>query len=343
LALGSVLALLMVQREGTLRWKVMFVAATTALLYTHHWGVFVGAGELAFVLADRRARANIREHLVLALSVVILYLPELIALALTRRVPWPPGSDVALPSGAWELLRVGGAFAGVSFPMATSVFELPVALVVAGGAAMALLAGWAVRAAVRPEPGGALRALLVCVAVTILVPFVVSVWVPKLFLWYRYPVIVLPVVCVALGAAAARTRTAGWAAALLVVVGLAGAVHYAGWSKSNVREVADYAGQVAGGDDVRFIIRPKPSAFLLNYYYRGTVRQLDEAYLDGPLGAIVDTAAAFVYVSLDVPNTIRDYMDGHFVKVEERRFPGEAHLGMVVGVYRQPPGSEERE
>ncbi len=73
------------------------------------------------------------------------------------------------------------------------------------------------------------------------------------------------------------------------------------------------------------------------------MRRLDETYLDQPLGEIVDTAAAFVYVSLDVPNPIRDYMDGHFVKVEERRFPGEAHLGMVVGLYRQRPDPDDEQ
>ncbi len=69
--------------------------------------------------------------------------------------------------------------------------------------------------------------------------------------------------------------------------------------------------------------------------------QYDEAYLTGELGAIVDTARGFVYVSLDVPNGIRDYMDGHFVKTAEARFPGEAHLGIVVGAYRQPPDPDE--
>jgi 4-amino-4-deoxy-L-arabinose transferase-like glycosyltransferase len=339
-ALWSVLALLVVLRGRGRWWKLSFVVGTTALLYTHHWGVFVVAGELALVLADRGASRRWRELLPVAAPAAILYLPELIALASARRVPWPPGSDVSIPAGAWELVRLGGAFAGVSFPMAASSFALPTGLVVTGGAAMVVLLALAVRTAGPSEPDAALRSLLVCASVTLLVPFIVSFWVPKIFLWYRYPVILFPVVCVALGAAAARSRAGAFAAALLVVVGLSGAVHYQGWSKSNVREVAIYAGQAARRDSVRFILRPKPFAFLLNYYDSSTVPRLDEAYLDGALGGIVDTARAFVYISLDVPNAIRDYMDGHFVKVEERRFPGEAHLGMVVGVYRQPPEAD---
>ena len=130
--------------------------------------------------------------------------------------------------------------------------------------------------------------------------------------------------------------------AVLIGVGVAGTAAYFSWSKSNVRDVAECVGEATKGD-VRMIIRPRSFAFLLNYYYRGTAAQLDETYLDAPLGEIVDTAASFVYVSLDIPSEIRNYMDAHYEKVSERRFPGEAHMGMVVGVYRQKPDPDEEE
>jgi len=68
--------------------------------------------------------------------------------------------------------------------------------------------------------------------------------------------------------------------------------------------------------------------------------EMDEAYLDTQMGDIVDTAGNFIYVSLDVPNPIRDYMDGHFDKTLEKVFAGTAHMGIIVDVYRQKPDPE---
>ena len=75
----------------------------------------------------------------------------------------------------------------------------------------------------------------------------------------------------------------------------------------------------------------------------GNAVQIDEAFLDTPLGDIIDTARSFVYVSLDVPNPIRDYMDGHFDKLSERSFPGIAHMGIIVSFYRQKPEADDAE
>jgi len=82
-------------------------------------------------------------------------------------------------------------------------------------------------------------------------------------------------------------------------------------------------------------------ARMLDYYYSGNAVEVDEAYLDTRLGEIVDTTDAFIYVSLDVTNPIRDYMDGHFDKTSEKVFEGRAHMGIVVDVYRQKPDPEE--
>ena len=130
---------------------------------------------------------------------------------------------------------------------------------------------------------------------------------------------------------------AGAAAGGLIMIAIFGSVHYMTWQKSNVKDVALFTDKAVTGHKVQIIIRPKTFAPLLNYYYNGTAIQYDEAYLNEPLGEITDTAASFVYVSLDVPNEIRDYMDSHFDKIMERRFPGEANMGMIVGLYKQKP------
>ena len=125
----------------------------------------------------------------------------------------------------------------------------------------------------------------------------------------------------------------------MLALAVSGTLRYFSWSKANAKDVAAYVDTVTR-EQSQILIRPGAFAPLLNYYYKGNALQYDEAYLNEPLGGIVDTAASFVYISLDVPNEIRDYMDSHFRKVSERLFPGEAHMGVIVGVYAQKPEEE---
>ncbi len=339
----SLYAMLMSIREGGRLWKLTYVAATSALLYTHHWGVFVVFSQMVFLLTDRSVTPGVKKaFLVLWSAVGICYLPELFALLNQSPVTGTTASDWVVAPGPMELVDLAGAFSGVSFRMASAVFTMPWPVTAAAGLACFVLVVHLVRKAFTSPGDGTLRAMLLVVGVTIIVPYALSFWVPKLFLWYRYPVILLPVLCVCVGAATDRSWLPAIPALVLIVAGVAGTAHYFTWSKSNVRDVASYV-EEATKDSVRMVIRPHNFAFLLNYYYHGKAVQLDETYLDKPLGEIVDTAASFVYVSLDVPNGIRDYMDWHFDKIAERRFPGEAHLGMVVGVYKQKPDLDEED
>ena len=340
----SLAALYLALRDGRAAWRAAWAVATIGLLYTHYWGVFVVAGEMAALVSSPTLRARLRALIPAFATVAVSCLPQLIALLGVRPAPGAPGSEWIVPRDPAELLWVAGAFGGRYFQMASSTFSLPLAVAITGGGVIVLGMVLMLLGSRGREEGMAVRWILVVLGVTLLLPYVISFWMSKLFLWYRYPVILLPALLMAFGAITVRYRLLGSiVAAVLLSVSLAGAIGYFSWSKSNAREVAEYAGETAARDDVRFIIRPKTAAFLLDYYDHGTVRRLDETYLDQPLGEIVDTAAAFVYVSLDVPNPIRDYMDGHFVKVEERRFPGEAHLGMVVGLYRQRPDPDDEQ
>ena len=110
---------------------------------------------------------------------------------------------------------------------------------------------------------------------------------------------------------------------------------YYSWSKSNIKEVVQYADSAASRDSINILIRPEYEAPLINYYFRGRVQQYDETYLNGPLGPVIDTARAFVLISLDAKDEIRDYFDLHFRKISERTFPAEARMGLVVGAYQR--------
>jgi hypothetical protein len=146
---------------------------------------------------------------------------------------------------------------------------------------------------------------------------------------------VLPVASVALAGVLARTawkKIAGVCVAVLGVAGAAGVVAYGTWQKSNVKDAAEYAGELLNAN-TGILIRPAYMAPLLNFYYRGDAKQVDETYLDAPLGAVVDTASSFVYVSLESQKEIREYFDAHFIRTDQAIYPGISNMGIVVGRY----------
>jgi hypothetical protein len=61
---------------------------------------------------------------------------------------------------------------------------------------------------------------------------------------------------------------------------------------------------------------------------------------EGPFGSTITRAIKnvdrFVLVTLDIPNEVRDSVDSHFYyRILERVFAGEAHLGILVALYRK--------
>jgi len=311
----------------------LYLLAIVALLYTHHWGLFVAAAHgLHGLLAARAARKPIAPFLLLWGVAGLLYIPELLVLG-HQSTAGPPAQWFWAESPSFaEIFHLGTAFSGSAFTMASSVFALPIALQIVGAGAVAATIGgcaWHLR-----RRGDVLGAVFGIFLAILAIPLFLSFLKPEIFLWYRYTVIPFPLLALAAGGMTEGRSWAGAPVVLLIAVGVAGAAAYASWQKSSAREVAAFVEEAAAGE-VRMVIRPASYAPLLNYYYRGDAAQLDEAYLDTPLGEVVDTARAFLYLSLDVPNPIRDYLNAHCVKSAERRFPGEAHLGVVVGVYRQ--------
>ncbi len=221
--------------------------------------------------------------------------------------------------------------------MASAVFQQPTEIEIVGVLATSLIIAATLLTVIGKRIDLKSQALLVVFSISFALPFAMSFYRQEAFVWYRHPVILFPMFCLILGGALSQQKNrkvVQFLIVILVLIGAAGTVRYFSWSKSNVRDVAEYADLITQ-DSVKLIIRPANFAPLLNYYYHGDARQLDETYLDQPLGRIVDTARSFVYISLDVPNDIRTYMDSHFMKIRERKFPGEAHMGMIVGVYSQ--------
>lgn len=342
LCLLSFYFLMLSIRERGLAWFVGHFLTSLALLYTHHWGIFVLAAQAGFILlfADQGVQ---KQFVILFAALALLYLPEALVLrAQAASIP-PSGWFWVEHPGPAEIYHLSQAFTGTYFKMASSIFDSPPVVKLAGAAALLFLFARITFASIRKNGLTHLRGVFVCSMTALLIPFVISLVRPEIFLWYRYTVIVFPLSCLLIGGILSCTNVR-WlsltAIAIIILIGSCNSARYYSWSKSNARDIAGYVETVTRSEPVQFVIRPQSFAPLFNYYYRGDIAQYDETYLDKPLGDLVDTASAFAYISIDIPSTIRSYMDGHFDKTSERIFPGDAHMGMRVGVYRQKPEEE---
>jgi uncharacterized membrane protein len=314
-----------------------YALSLTAMLYTHHWGVFLFATQVVYALLFSRSAPHGKKMLFLVwLLVGAAYIPEAYALFQQTTTHDPSVWFWVQSPGIIELWWMSLAYSGTYFKMASSIFELSSALQWTGGITVLVLffASFFTSVAQRK----AFRPIILCFIGMIILPFFLSFVKPEVFLWYRYTVIVFPLFCIVLAVGMEKLKVIGWIlVSVWISMNVVGVMHYFSWQKSSAKDVAIFVDEVTQKDTVRMIIRPKQFAPLMNYYYKGKAIEYDEAYLETPLGEIVDTAASFVYVSLDVQNTIRDYMDGHFDKIVEKKFSGEAHMGMRVGVYKQKP------
>ncbi|MBI3764954.1 MAG: glycosyltransferase family 39 protein, partial [Ignavibacteriales bacterium] len=316
-------------QEKKLHWMILYIVTLVALLYTHHWGIFVVASHvIAVALFSPASWMDKRRLLISWMIVGLAYLPELFALRSQMLTTSADGWFWVDRPNFNEVYHLLTLFSGTYFKIASSVFELPVYMQAVGITAIALVIAISIGRAASPpwrarsngNVGG--KVVLICFSGTLLVPFLISFFKPEVFVWYRFPVIGFPLLCVLVGGITERWKALTIPAAVVLIVGgSVGSVQYFSWSKANPKDVAAYVDTVSRQQHVRMIIRPKEFAPLLNYYYKGDAIQYDEAYLETPLGEIVDTAASFMYISLDVPNEIRAYMDRHFEKTTERRFP----------------------
>ncbi len=344
LCLSSFYFLYLTLEEKKLRWAISYVITLVALLYTHHWGIFVAASQMIFVLLfSSMSWTEKRRFFISWIIIGLAYLPELFALKSQMSVSSAAGwfwVDRPNVTEAYHLLTF---FSGTYFRIASSVFGLAIYIQFIGAVTIVLIVTIGIVSAIRGNGNLAGRTVLICFVGTLLLPFLISFFKPEVFVWWRFPVIAFPLFCLLAGGVSER-----WKAftvpmlSVLILIGVFGSMHYFSWSKGNAKDVATYVDTVSAENQVHMIIRPKEFAPILNYYYKGDPVQYDEAYLETPLGEIVDTAASFVYISLDVPNEIRNYMDRHFDKTAERRFPGEAHMGMVVDVYKQTVENERQ-
>jgi uncharacterized membrane protein len=325
------------------RYYILFILATVAALYTHHWVIFLLGAQMVFIVADGLLRRESLKLPVLSyLCITALYLPLVgTVLHQTGRVsaaPWFWAEPASLNHVAWT----GLAFSGGYFKLASGVFDSPLGVKVLLGVVSLGLLSLSIWASRKRDARG-LHMVLFSILGTVTIAFVISIFWPEAYLWYRYPVIVFPLFCIALGVgvnALSRNHLQFVLAGVFVALSAVGTYRYYHWEKANAKSVATFVEGVAS-EKTDVIIRPAYFEELFNYYYRGNARQVDEGSFDSTIAPALQNANRFVLITLDIPNEVRDVIGFRFEKVLERDFPGEANMGILVGVYRRKASGEK--
>jgi mannosyltransferase len=245
------------------RWTIAFALAMTALLYTHNWALFLGAGltigfgALLALAADRRAL--LREGLIAAAVIALLYapwLPTLVFQSIHTGAPWAqaPGLDT-LAEAPGELLGTTAQWV----------------LLLAAGVGLGALARS------RSAEARAAFALGIAGVLALLIPWLLSTVSPAFAT--RYLAVALGPLLLVAAIGLARARGVGLAA--LAVVAFLWATDQPPSVKSNVSTVsAGVAPSLARGD---LVVSTQPEQVPVLHYYLNDIPGLRYATLTGPL------------------------------------------------------------
>jgi len=304
-------------------------------LYTHYWYAFVVASHFVAVLLVPSLRSRWRWFLAIWLIDGMFFLPQLC-------FAFPHAGKVASANWWWvekpslfNLFRTFLAFTGVYFSQASATFTMSIGVTIVGTAiaGFALLLLFIHAVSFRNELNITLVSLLLLPPV---IGFLISLYRPEIYVWYRYPSVVLPLFFAAVGVGCSFLRPSilrWFLVGLLLSTQAMGVFKYSSWDKANPKYVAAFVTSLdLGKGDV--LIRPWYFADLLNYYYRSTVTQLEEADGIDKLEPMIRKSKRVVLITLDIHNDLRDWMTTHYDQLEEKHFPGESHMGILVDVYR---------
>src|SRR5207302_823532 len=165
------------------------------------------------------------------------------------------------------------------------------------------------------------------------VPWLLSIWKPAIFIWYRFPVLMLPAFAILIAAGLLAVKPA--ALRLAMAFALLGSqvwgswIYFHGWQKANPKAVVQYVHWLKAPGAL--IIRPSYFADLYSFYDQGTTAPVDEDLFDTPDKRAALNGKRVILIAFDVPyDPVTDALVAEFKPLSARYFPGRAHLGIMV-------------
>jgi uncharacterized membrane protein len=317
----SLAALLSLERRSWI-WLGVF---WTALLYTHYWGAFIVAAQAlyAYLNVSKDLRKPVLVAFGVACGLFALWLPILARQlgVIDRLVFWVSAFSLA------NLAKVFLAYSGILFNLASWIFFLParvwVLAIIGLFFAVALIKGLFVGP----------RAAVLWLTIGLGVPWLLSLWKAGIFVWYRYPVLMLPAFALLAASGLLSMRPKGLRA--LIIMGCLASqvwgcwIYFHQWQKANPKAVVQYVHWLRKPDTV--VVRPAYFSDLFNFYDQGLSTTLDENVLDSPEKRAALKGHNIILVAFDVPSDpIAEALLNEYKQVSSRYFPGLAHLGIAV-------------
>jgi uncharacterized membrane protein len=300
--------------------------AWTALLYTHYWGTFVIGAQALYGMLSADSSRDKKAVFAATLGAALLFAFWLPVLATQLGIVSDLSFWVA-PFSVGNFVKTFAAFTGLYFKMASSVFYLPTMVGFAFLFGMVflctLMAGlWR----------GPLAAKLWLLG-GLLVPWLLSLWKASIYVWYRYPVLLLPAFILLITAGLLSPKAIAWRAILCAILvvsqGWACYVYFAAWQKANPKAVVQYIHWLKSPNMV--VVCPGYFVDLFNFYDQGTLSTLDEGALDSREKRAQLKGKDIVVLAFDVPSDpVVEAFLTEFHPLTGRYFPGFAHLGITV-------------
>jgi uncharacterized membrane protein len=334
LALAAWLNLERTRRFGQAQGLPLQIFLWMALLYTHYWGAFIVLAQVIYGLMASRSNHERKALLAAAVISGVLFTPWLPVLSaqvgvVNRVAFWVSAFSVD------NLAKVFLAYSGLVFNMASSVFYLPARVWMMAAIGLAFAA--ALMMGLRRGP----RSAILWLSVGLIVPWLLSIWNADIFVWYRYPVIMLPAFALwvasgVLGPTSdVQRRTWDVACRTILMAVLLSSqawgawIYFHSWQKANPKSVVAYVHRIRQPGSV--VVRPDYFADLFNFYDQGTTLAVDEHLLDSPDRRTALRGKNLIFIAFDVPSDpVGDALLTEFKPVSARYFPGTAHLGITV-------------
>ncbi len=306
-------------------------------LTTHYWGSFVVLSQLlygALVLTEKKSRLK---WMGVALGTGLLFLFWVPVLRVQMKfTPEINGWWIDRPS-PMNLFNTFTAFCGVRFNFAASKFLLSplpwaracVLLVFAVGLARGLWKG-----ALAPR---------LWFVVGLFTPYLLSYWMPSIYVWWRYPLLVYPaflwlVVEGWMSFSLVRLKQGALVFLLLSQVGGTW-VYLTRWEKANPKAVGAYVTSLSDSllesrESMRkdvVIVRPAYFAALFSYYDQTGLTVLDQDKLDSVSKRAALKGKEIILLAFDVPSDpIIEAFRQEFQVTSSRAFPAIARMGVTV-------------
>lgn len=295
----------------------LYLLASTATFWVHPWGLFIWLGTAPTLF---RWQGLLPPLLALPLLWSYRHLQDFYGF-------WARKPDLSTLLGISTALAGGSFYVGGWILRIQYIHLLPLL-------AFVVLWVWGLR---KEDERRTRRTILTGLTALVPVPLLAGVFIPEVSAHQRYWMAALPfaILLSVRGWRAFPTWARSLAAtSMLAVFSISTVFYFTHWQKGNIRNAVEDVRAIAVQNAA--LIVPRYMQPLWCFYDKSGLPLIDEDELDVMLPKLAGRSEA-IFVTLDIPNPVRDAMDAHCTVVARQRYPADFHLGIVLTRYKLQP------